>query len=452
MIAAMQGRRLRAGTAVAGLMLVAAIGLRPRVEAQQPAAGRSAASAAPHRALVNTYCLDCHDNTAREAGLSLEAIVADDAPSHADLWEKVIRKLRTRQMPPVGEPRPDDTAYDEAIASLETSIDRAADAHPNPGRTATIRRLTRTEYHNAIRDLLDLDVDVAALLPADESSYGFDNVTVGDLSPMLLERYISAAEKISRMAVGRPSRSPGGETIRVPPDLTQEEHIDGLPIGTRGGAVVPYTFPADAEYEIQIRLRRDRDELVEGLSEAHDLELLLDRQRVQVFTVKPPQREPGVPDEYQPSQEKVDAHLKIRVPVGAGPHMIGVAFLKKPSDLLETARQPYQAHFNSYRHPRVQPAIYSVSIVGPYAAKGPGDTPSRRRIFGSRAAGHAQGTPSAGQILSTLMRRAYRRPVTPVDLKSPLALFQKARAGADFDAGVEISAGARFLEQLQWTL
>ena len=198
---------------------------------------------------------------------------------HPDVWEKVVRKLRARQMPPVGKERPDDATYDAVIASLETSLDRAAAAHPNPGRTATIRRLTRTEYQNAIRDLLALDVDVASLLPADESSYGFDNVTVGDLSPTLLDRYVSAAEKISRLAVGRPSRSPGGDTIRIPPDLTQEEHLDGLPIGTRGGAVVPYTFPLDGEYEIQIRLTRDRDEHVEGLSEAHDLELLLDRER-----------------------------------------------------------------------------------------------------------------------------------------------------------------------------
>ena len=248
---------------------------------------------------------------------------------------------------------------------------------PNPGRTATIRRLTRTEYQNAVRDLLALDVDVDALLPADESSYGFDNVTVGDLSPTLLDRYISAAEKISRVAVGRPSRSPGGETIRMPPDLTQEEHLEGLPIGTRGGAVLDYTFPMDGEYEIQVRLMRDRDEHVEGLTEPHDLELLLDKARLQVFTVKPPQREP--------EHATVDQHLKIRVPVQAGPHALGVAFVKKPSLLLETARQPYQAHFNYYRHPRIQPAIYSISIVGPYGAKGPGDTPSRRRIFGAQS-------------------------------------------------------------------
>ena len=195
-------------------------------------------------------------------------------------------------------------SYAAVVAYLESSLDRAAAAHPNPGRTATIRRLTRTEYRNAVRDLLAVDVDVSSLLPADESSYGFDNVTVGDLSPTLLDRYLSAAGKISRLAVGRPGRAPGGETIRVPADLTQEGHIAGLPIGTRGGTVLEYTFPQDGEYEIQIRLTRDRDEHVEGLSEPHEVELLLDRDRVQVFTVKPPQGEVA--------HATVDQHLKVR--------------------------------------------------------------------------------------------------------------------------------------------
>jgi hypothetical protein len=428
-------RRLTALAGAAGLAV--AFGVRlTTVEAQQTPVGATPLTS-PHRTLVDNYCLDCHDNTVKEAGLSLEAIEAAPVADHADVWERVIKKLRTRQMPPVGEMRPDDGTYDAVVSSLETSLDRAADEHPNPGRTATIRRLTRTEYRNAIRDLLALDVDVDALLPADDSSYGFDNVTVGDLSPTLLERYISAAEKISRLAVGRPSRSPGGETIRVPPDLTQEEHIDGLPIGTRGGTVVPYTFPQDGEYEIQIHLRRDRDEKVEGLSEAHDLEFSLDRARVQVFTVKPAQI--AGPNE-QPHQP--DENLKIRVPVSAGPHVVGVAFLKKPTDLLETPRQPYQAHFNSYRHPRIQPAIYEVSIIGPYDAKGPGDTPSRRRLFVSRPAAPAQETASARKILTTVMRRAYRRPVSDADLKEPLALYEQAREDGDFDAGIEMALSA----------
>src|SRR5215213_4021323 len=356
----------------------------------------SSKTAAPHLALVDEYCLSCHDQDHKKGSLALDTVAEQDVARHPEVWEKVVRKLRVRQMPPVGKERPDEATYTAVIASLESALDRAAAGHPMPGRTATIRRLTRTEYQNAVRDLLALDIDAAALLPSDESSYGFDNVTVGDLSPTLLDRYVSAAEKISRLAIGRPSRSPGGDTIRIPADVTQEEHVDGLPIGTRGGAVVYYTFPLDGEYEIQIRLTRDRDEHVEGLSEPHDLELLLDNERVQLFTVKPAQSTPGVPG--PPSHENVDRHLNIRVPVSAGPHVLGVTFPKKPSVLLETPRQPYQTHFNSYRHPRIQPAVYSVSIVGPYAATGPGDTPSRRRIFVARPAGADQEEAAARQI------------------------------------------------------
>ncbi len=434
--------RTRKVTISAGMAgVLAAVGFAFTLEAQQPPSG-SPQTTAVHRALIDEFCVSCHDEDEKKAGLALDTLAAQDVLQHPEVWEKVIRKLRARQMPPVGKSRPDDTTYDAVISSLETRLDRAARAHPNPGRTATIRRLTRTEYQNAIRDLLALEIDGASLLPADDSSYGFDNVTVGDLSPTLLDRYISAAEKISRVAVGRPSRSPGGDTIRTQADLTQEEHLDGLPVGTRGGAVVRYTFPQDGEYEIQIRLTRNRDELVEGLSEAHDLELLLDRERVQLFTVKPPQRAAGVSEGEQPSHATVDRHLKIRVPVSAGPHVLGVAFPKKPSVLLETSRQPYQVHFNADRHPRIQPAIYSISIVGPYTATGPGDTPSRRRIFGSRLAGPDQDDHSAKQILAALMRRAYRRPVTDGDLQGPLALYRKARADADFDAGIEMALSA----------
>ena len=414
-------------------LLAAGGALRPTLKAQQSPAGRSA-TAAPHRDLLDGYCYSCHDNVTKEAGLSLEAVAAEDVARHPDVWEKVVRKLRTRQMPPLGEPRPDDTTYNAVVAYLETSLDRAAAAHPNPGRTATIRRLTRTEYQNAIRDLLALDVDVASLLPGDDSSYGFDNVTVGDLSPTLLERYISAAQKISRLAVGAAGRSPGGDTIRIPPDVTQEEHLEGLPIGTRGGAVMPYTFPLDGEYEITIRLTRDRDEKIEGLSEAHEVELLLDRERVQLFTVKPGQI--AAPGEVS---HEPDEHLKIRVPVTAGPHAVGVTFVKKPSLLQEASRQPYQAHFNSYRHPRIQPAIYAISIVGPFAAKGAGDTPSRRRIFVSRPANPGEEDASAKRILTALMRRAYRRPVATADLQGPLTLYRQARVEGTFDEGIEMA-------------
>src|SRR6185436_12398605 len=212
---------------------------------------------------------------------------------------------------------------------LESSLNAAAAKSPNPGRTETFRRLNRTEYRNVIRDLLGLEVDVASLLPADESSHGFDNVTVADLSPALLNRYVSAAEKISRLAVGVAPGSPRGDTVRIRPDVTQDTHIEGLPIGTRGGVLIPYNFSVDGEYEIQVHLMRDRNEGIEGLSEPHEFEVLMDRERVDLFTVKPPAK--------GESEQNVDANLKSRVKVKAGPHKLGVTFLKKSSPLLETS-------------------------------------------------------------------------------------------------------------------
>ena len=399
---------------------------------QQPAAAPRQGTS-PERAIVDQYCLGCHNTTAKIGGLALDTVSPESVQRDTEVWEKVLRRLRARQMPPAGMPRPSERAYGEVVASLEKSLDRVAAAHPNPGRTDTFRRLTRTEYRNAVRDLVAVEIDAASLLPSDESSHGFDNVTVGDLSPTLLDRYVSAAEKIGRLAVGRPSRSPDGQTIRLPPDLTQEEHIDGLPIGTRGGAVVPYTFPLDGEYEFTIRLTRDRNEDIEGLREPHGLELLLDGRRMELFTVAPPRGE---------SPPAADQHLKIRLPVKAGSHKVAAAFLKKPSALLETERQPYQAHFNYYRHPRIQPAIYSISIVGPYDAVGPGETPSRERIFVCRPARESEEDGCAQRIIETLMRRAYRRPVTARDFAGPLAFYREARAAEGFEAGIEMALRA----------
>ena len=381
--------------------------------------------------VINQYCIGCHNQSAKTGGLALDNISTENVNQHPEVWEKVVRKLRARYMPPAGVPRPDERTYDALVASLETSLDTAK---PNPGRTDTFRRLNRTEYQNVIRDLLAVEVDVTSLLPSDESSHGFDNVTVGDLSPTLLERYLSAAQRISRLAIGSPPRSPGGDTIQLPPDLTQEEHFDKLPLGTRGGTVVPYTFPVDAEYEIVLRLQRDRNEHIEGLREAHEVELMLDGERVELFTVKPP---PAGKD-----HSLADEHLRRRVAVKAGPHVLGVAFPKRPSALLETERQPYQAHFNMDRHPRITPAVYSVTINGPYDTKGPGETPSRRRIFACRPAQASEEEACAKRILTTLARRAYRRPVTDGDLEVPLKFYREARKDGGFEAGIEMALRA----------
>ncbi len=368
---------------------------------------------------LDKYCLACHNAKVKTAGLALEP-----ESQNPELMEKVVRRLGIRHMPPAGLPRPDEAGYNALIAAIETKLDRAK---PDPGRTGTFRRLNRTEYRNAIRDLLALDIDVSALLPADDASHGFDNVTVGDLSPTLLERYLSAARKISRLALGIPPKSPGGETITLPADLTQEDHFEGLPIGTRGGATVRHNFPVDAEYDVQLRLARDRNEHVEGIAGKHQVELMLDGERVKVFTVQLPP--PGS------DHSQIDAHLKIRIPVKAGPHTVAAAFIKLPSALLETERQPYQAHFNMDRHPRVQPAVYSVSINGPYNAAKAGDTPSRKRILVCEG----KDEECARKILSTLMRRAYRRPVTAADIKSPLKFFNETSKVEGFDAGLEMA-------------
>jgi len=382
----------------------------------------------PVRSVLSQYCVECHDSDVKKGGLDLDLISRDDLSRHSGDWERVIRRLRTRQMPPIGKDRPSERVYEELARALSASMDAIAAKNPDPGRTETFRRLNRTEYQNAIRDLLGLEVDAAALLPKDESSHGFDNITVGDLSPTLLNRYISAAEKISRMAVGAPTRTADGDTVRLRPDLTQEENVDGLPPGTRGGVLLRHTFPREGDYEIQIRLTRDRNEEVEGLREPHELEVLLDRGRVAHFTVEPPGGDRNF--------EKVDAHLKVRVPVTAGPHQLGVTFLKSSSSLLETRRQPYLARYNMHRHPRLTPAIYQVSITGAYDSKAPGDSPSRRRIFLCHPGKPEEEESCAERILSGLMRRAYRRPVSADDLVGPMEFYRKARVEDGFEAGI----------------
>lgn len=393
------------------------------------------AAAPADRSFVEQYCVACHNTQIKTADLALDRALEDGVVETSDTWEEVVRRLRARQMPPAGMPRPEESEYETALASLEEQLDGAARANPNPGRTDTFRRLNRTEYRNAIRDLLALDVDVSELLPKDELSLGFDNITVADLSPTLLDRYVSAAEKISRLAVGRAGRTPDGRTVRLPPDLTQEEHIDGLPLGTRGGAVIRHTFPVDGEYEIKVRLARDRNEHVEGFREPQEVELLLDRKLLQTFPMLPP-RTPG-------EHANADEHLRVRLAVKAGPHDVGATFRKKPSSLLETARQPYEAQFNFYRHPRTQPAIYSVSITGPFTHTGVSETPSRERIFSCRPTSEVQQDACAERILLRLARLAFRRPVESRDIAKPLALFREARdAEDDFEAGIEMGLAA----------
>jgi hypothetical protein len=377
---------------------------------------------------IREYCVDCHDADVKKGALDLEALLGESIPKHSAAWEKAVRKMQARQMPPVGKKRPDEAEYKSTIAQLTKLLDAEAAKHPNPGRTETFRRLNRTQYQNAIRDLLAVEIDAASLLPKDEASHGFDNVTVGMLSPTLLDRYITAAQKISALAIGAPRKKPGGDTYRVPADVTQEEHVEGLPIGTRGGLLVRHAFPQDGEYDFQIRLARDRNEEIEGLNGTYELEVLVDGERVELFTISPPKNK---------DYESVDGKLKVRVPVKAGLRDVGVTFVKNSSSLLERKRQPYAAAFNMHRHPRLSPAIYQVSINGPYNAKGPGDTASRRRIFGANTVTGSEEDTSAERIISNLARRAYRRPVTKEDLQQPLQFYRETRATDGFEAGIE---------------
>ena len=429
------------GVVYVGLAATAFAGLVPGPAAAQSAAAEPLASAAlpqpaaDGRQLMDRYCVTCHNERLETAGLVLEGLDVAHVGDAAETWESVIQKLRTATMPPSNRPQPPPADRQAMIEWLETSLDAAAAASPNPGRTETLRRLNRTEYRNAIRDLLALDVDAASLLPPDESGHGFDNVTVGNLSPALLDRYLSAARKISRLAVGAGATSLEAEVIRVPPDTTQEEHVPGLPIGTRGGVLVSHTFAHDGEYDIQVRLARNRTGNIGGLRDPrpHDMEVLLDRRPIATFTIAQPEDR---------DDALLDSNLKVRVPVTAGPRELGVTFVRNAGSLLETERQPLQSHFNETRHPRQTPAVYQVTITGPYAPQGVGDTPSRDRIFVCRPAAPGDEESCAREILGTVMRRAYRRPVSAADLEGPLAFYREARAAGDFDAGIERALGA----------
>jgi len=403
--------------------------------AQAPPPTAAASPASSHRRTIDRYCVTCHNQKLKTAGVMLDAADLANPGAGAEVWEKVVRKLRTNTMPPPNMPQPSGEERSALQSWLEAALDEAAAARPNPGRTETLRRLNRTEYQNAIRDLLLVEIDAASLLPPDESGHGFDNVTVGDLPPALLDRYISAAQRISRLAIGSMQGSLQSDIIRVAPDLTQEEHAAGLPIGTRGGVSIRYTFVQDGEYEIQFYLARSYSGDIEGLrgTERHEIRLLLDRKPIGTMAV---QRPPDGDDSL------LDRNLKIRVPVTAGPHELAVTFLRNSSSLLETARQPLQAHFNERRHPRITPAISQVSITGPYAARGAGETPSRRRVFVCRPAEPSQEDPCARQILSTLMRRAYRRPIVDADLERPLAFYREGKSRGGFDAGIERAVSA----------
>lgn len=403
----------------------------------------------PQHALINQYCVTCHNEKAKTAGLMLDKLDIDHAGEHAEAWEKVVRKLRGGMMPPKGMPRPEQAKIDGLITWLQTSLDQAAAAHPDPGR-APLHRLNRTEYANAIRDLLGLKVDVSALLPADDESNGFDNIAeVLRVSPSLLEAYLAASREVSSLAVGDPKIGPISQTIQVPPDLAQSEHIEGLPLGTRGGILIHHNFPLDADYEFNVVLLRNIVGYLTGMEFPHQLEVSIDGRRVFLAPVGGQEDLKLVDTNLALAGDTLDARLKTKVHVNAGPHDVAVSFLRRDSAESDEPLEPFTRDLDLQNMNGI-PLIDHVQITGPWNATGPGNTPSRRRIFVCTPAGSEDEVPCAKKILAVLARRAYRRPVTDSDMETLLSFYQAGKNQGNFESGIEnalrlILASPKFL-------
>ena len=415
-------------------------------------------SAQEPQALVNQYCVTCHNAKLKTGGLALDQLSLQHVGSDAETWEKVVRKVRAGLMPPAGARRPDRPSLDAFASAVEDGLDRAAAANPHPGRTP-LHRMNRIEYANAIRDLLGVEVDAATLLLADDSSNGFDNIAdVLGVSPALLERYVSAAAKISRLAVGDPETAPLDVTYTVKGDLSQTETLDGLPPGTRGGMLIHHNFPLNGEYLIKLSLQKLSFGQVFGEgAEGQELEVTLNGERVKLYKLDEvpmffmkESAGPAPPPTplSDPAEERVkmtpNIRLEFRANVKAGPQTVGVAFLEKNNDAIEDlVHRPGASTFDSnigmqYGYSTV-PHLGRVDITGPYNATGPGDTPSRSRIFVCHPSAPADEIPCARQILSNLTRRAFRRAPTDSDLESLLSFYQQERSKGSFDGGVEMA-------------
>jgi hypothetical protein len=378
-------------------------------------------------AVFAQYCVTCHNGTAKVAGLVIDPGGLGDVGANAELWEKVVRKLRSSAMPPPGVPRPDQATYESVATFLETALDRAAGAKPNPGRLPLLHRLSRTEYQNAVRDLLALDalpqeMDFSTLLPPDNISSGFDNIA--DLlfvSPATMERYLDAARKISRLALGDPGMPPMVNIHRLSPEHWQDARVDELPFGTRGGIGVRGTFPVDGDYDVKL-------EIAGAGREVHELEITVDGERLHVVRIG------GAPATGAPATPA----LEFRIPVKAGVRLVGITFVERNQARDEETLKPRM------RARGTKPALVSAVISGPHNTTGPGDSPSRRRILVCRPEGDG-GTSAtsnaeldcARKILSTLVRRAYRRPGTDAEVDRLLPFYTAGRAEGGFDRGIQ---------------
>ena len=483
-------RKWRVGVCVVVAAWLAALSLsRAPIQAAQTAASSevrlkadtTTAAASPQRAVFKQYCLSCHNETMKKAGTVPVALDADrlwEVSANAPTWEKVVLKMRAGVMPPAGAPRPDKATRAAFLGWLEGELDRVAAVRPNPGRTEPFHRLNRTEYRNAVRDLLALDLDVSSMLPPDDASYGFDNIAgVLKMSPTLMEQYLAAAQRVSRLAMGTPVPSPSIEYIRITDDLSQDVHLTDLPFGTRGGTQLSYVFPEDAEYEIRVRIARDLNESVPVYIESQNVEIDVDGARVGGFTLPgvgtpPPRPQPssdsaGGQERPQISQidggirvtarqreerNKADESWNLRIPVKAGPRTLTVTFTNRTSSLDESTRlpflRPYPAGVN-IPETRLGVHLRSIEIAGPYNVKGPGETPSRQRILTCRPAAPVKGVVAplkglpyesaaegcAKRILSELTRRAYRRPVTDDDVAPLMAFYRDGPVGGPAKAG-----------------
>ena len=410
-----------------------------------PSARAQVSNAPQASAVIGKYCATCHNAQLHTAGLVLDPATLNNVPADAERWEKVIRKLRANTMPPPGLPRPDPATYNALAGFLETELDRAAAAKPNPGKLPLLHRLSRTEYQNAVRDLLAVDalpkeMDYSLLLPPDNSNSGFDNLA--DLlfvSPTAMESYLGAAEKISRLAVGDPAAPPLVNIYRVPDEQPQNVRVDGLPFGTRGGLAVHSYFPADGEYRIKVTFvgRSEQQEQVELTVDGERAQLVASAVRQatkgpkKAATANTAAKDDDDDPDAAPSRGGGRRPIEFLVHVKAGPRLIGVAFIEKDEVRDEEVLRPRM------RGAGAEIGVGAVTISGPYNAKGPGDTLSRKRIFACRPASASEEEPCARRILSTLESRAYRRPVTANDVETLIPFYIAGKTEGGFDLGIQ---------------
>jgi Protein of unknown function (DUF1592)/Protein of unknown function (DUF1588)/Protein of unknown function (DUF1587)/Protein of unknown function (DUF1585)/Protein of unknown function (DUF1595)/Cytochrome C oxidase, cbb3-type, subunit III len=417
-------------------------------------AGGSPDAAVSHQAVVKEYCVTCHNARTKSGDLVLDGLAASNVGANPEVWEKVVRKLRVGAMPPTGARRPDRGTYSDLIAWLETELDRSAAGHPNPGRPM-LHRLNRAEYQNAIRDLLALDVNIAASLPPDDAGHGFDNMAdLLGVSPVLLEAYLSAATEISALALGDPESGLNVETYRVPPDLSQNQHIEGLPIGTVGGLLVRHVVPLDGEYLIKVKLNRTNLGGTRGLEEPHQLEITVDGERVFIDKVGGDADLAASLENPTIGGDAIDARLQVKLPLKAGARTIGAAFVQKSATRGARRLQLFLRSTFDAKDSTGDPHIDTLTVAGPYNPSGPGDTASRRRVLICRPSSAADEEPCARKILSRVAYRAYRGQMTDGDVQRLMDFFRAGRREGTFDTGIQrglerILASPKFVFQAE---